>query len=215
VNGQRLALVTQSAIPTKDWSFSKNITLVDDAPKTNKEFGIGPVGVDSGALTSTHTISIDTNEASAFHADPVVRNVATALWQTRQFDENGVPIGVDPLNSTTLDGVAVGFTITPFVKPPDHTLPIHIEDLEYTIADPIKPFAWTDAVAPETDSFSGETVWGTIAAPGPAAVRSQLVTAIAGEGWPVPTDIDVTELSSQAAYDLVANPLLRLLGEQR
>jgi hypothetical protein len=215
VNGQELQLVTQSAIPTKDWSFSSNVTLVADAPALNQDFGVGPVGVDSGALTSTHEITITSTEDSTFHADPVLRNVPTSLWQKREFDQNGVPVGVDPLNSTTLEGVGVGFTITPFVTPPDHTLPIKIEDLEYTVADPIKPFEWTDAVAPETDPFTDETVWDTIAATGPAAVRSQLVTAIAGEGWAVPTQIDVTELSSQAAYDLLANPVLRLLGEER
>jgi hypothetical protein len=214
VNGEQLQLVTQSAIPTKDWTFSANVTLVPDAPATNTDFGVGPAGVSSKTFASTHAIDITSTEDCAFHADPVVRNVPAALWQTRQFD-HGVPVGVDPLNSTTVDGVAVGFTITPFVTPPDHTLPIRIEDLEYTIADSIKGFAWTDAIAPETDPFDGQTVWGTIAAPGPAAVRMQLVDVIATEGWSVPTTIDVTELASRAAYDLIADPVLRLLGEQR
>jgi hypothetical protein len=215
VNGEQLQLVTQSAIPTKDWTFSANVTLVSDAPKPNTDFGVGPAGVDSNALNSTHEIDITSNEDSTFHADPVLRNVPAALWQTRKFDDNGVPIAVDPLNSTTVDGVATGFTITPFVTPPDHTLPIRIEDLEYTIATPIKGFAWTDAIAPQTDPFNGETVWNTITAAGPSAVRTQLVDEIAGEGWSVPTTIDVTELASQATYDLVANPVMRLLGEQR
>ncbi|WP_051324775.1 DUF6603 domain-containing protein [Candidatus Solirubrobacter pratensis] len=215
VSGEQLQLVTQSAIPTKDWTFSPNVTLAPDAPVPNTDFGVGPVGVGSGELTSTHTIEIVSTEDSEFHADPVVRNVPAALWRQRQFDSHGVPVGVDPLNGTTVDGVAVGFTITPFVKPPDHTLPIKLVDLEYTIADPIKPFAWTDAIAPETDPFTDQTVWGTIAAAGPASVRSALVAAIASEGRAMPKTIDVSELSTQAAYDLVANPVLRLLGEQK
>jgi hypothetical protein len=220
VNGQQLQLVTQTAIPTKDWKFSENIALAPESPVPNSDFGVGPVGVDSAGLTSTHTISITSsvalsNQEIGFHAGPVLRNVPSALWQTRDFDSNGVPIGLDPVNSTTVQNVAVGFTITPFVTPPDHKLPIRIEDLEYTIADPIKAFAWTDAIAPETDGFDGQTVWGTIAATGPSAVRGALVTAMSGEGWPIPTEIDVTELSTEAAYDLVADPVLRLLGEQR
>lgn len=215
LGGEQLQLVTQSAIPTKDWTFSPNITLASPAPAPNTDFGVGPVGVASDDLTSTHEITISSSEDSAFHAAPVLGNVPTALWQTRQFDRNGVPVGVDPLKSTTLDGVAVGFTITPFVTPPDHTLPIPIENLQYTIVDPIKPFTWTDAIAPQTDPFTSQTVWETIAASGPSAVRAQLVTAIAGEGWSVPTELDVSELATKAAYDLVANPALRLLGEQR
>jgi hypothetical protein len=214
VNGEKFQLITQTAIPTKDWTFSPNVTLVPDAPTPNTDFGVGPVDVSHGDFTSTHTIQITSIEDSEFHADPVIRNVPTALWQTRTFD-NGVPTGVDPVNDTTIDGVATGFTITPFVTPPDHTLPIRIEDLEYTIAPPIEQFAWSAGIAPETDPFDGETVWGTIAAPGPSAVRTALVDAIAGEGWSVPTTIDVTELATESAYDLIADPVLRLLGEQR
>ena len=138
-----------------------------------------------------------------------------ALWQTRQFDSNGAPVGLDRLKSTTVDGVLVGYTITPTAARPDHTLPIRIEDLEYTIADPAGAFAWTDGSAPQAHPLGTQTVWGTIDAPGPAAVRRQLAAAVAGGGWPVPARIDVSELATQAAYDLAASPVLRLLGEQR
>ena len=216
VNGEQLQLVTQSAIPAKDHSFSPNVTLAPGAPAPNTGFGVGPAGVGSDELTSTHTIEITTTaKDSAFRADPVLRNVPAALWQTRQFDPNGVPLGVDPLKSTTVDGVLVGYTITPAAAPPDHTRPIRIEDLEYTIAGPAGAFVWTDANAPQADPFAAQTVWGTIDAPGPAAVRRQLAAAIAAAGWPVPARIDVSELATQAAYDLAASPVLRLLGEQR
>lgn len=215
VNGAQLQLVTQTAIPIKDWKFSSNVSVPEFAPLVNTDFGVGPVGLANDQLTSTHTITISTEEVSTFHADPLLSNVPTALWQKRDFDSHGVPVGVDPLNNTTLDGVAVGFTLTPVVTPPDHTLPIKIENLEYTIADPIKPFSWTDATAPITDPFTDQTVWATIDATGPAAVRLQLLTVMAAEGWPVPTEVNVSELSSQTSYDLAADPVLRLLGEQR
>ena len=211
INGEQLQLVTQSAIPTKDWTFSRNVQLADGAPAANTNFGVGPVGAD---LTSTHVIKITTNEPTRFRADPVVRNVPAALWQTRTFDANGVPVGLDPLNSTTVAGVFTGFIITPLTTH-GHTLSIRIEDLDYTIISPSKTFTWTDAAGPASDPFDGQTVWGTIAAAGPAAVRAQLVTAIAAQGWPVPDQVDVTELSTQAGYDPLASPVLRLLGEQR
>jgi hypothetical protein len=215
VNGAKLQLLTQTAIPTKTWTFSSNVTLAPDGPTPNTEFGVGPVGLAPPALTSNHTVIIATDEDSTFLAAPALSNVPTALWQQRDFDSHGVPTGVDPLNDTTLDGVAVGFTLTPVVTPPDHTLPIKITDLEYTIADPTKRFDWTDAIAPITDPFTDQTVWGTISATGPAGVRQQLINTMAAEGWAVPTEVNVSELSSQESYDLAANPALRLLGEQR
>jgi hypothetical protein len=58
-------------------------------------------------------------------------------------------------------------------------------------------------------------VWDTIAGTRPASVRAQLLTVMADEGWPLSTTVDVTELSSRTSYDLIADPVLRLLGEQR
>jgi hypothetical protein len=214
-NGEELRLVTVTAIPVKDWTFSSNVRLAPDAPPPNTDFGVGPVGVASDRLDSKHTVEISTNEPSLFLADPVISKVPTALWQTRDFDKNGVPKDLDPLNGTTIDGAYTGFAISPLVTAKDHTLPIPIGNLDYTIVSPVRKFAWTDATGPATDPFDGQTVWDTIAAPGPHAVRSQLVDAIARQQWPVPGQIDVTELSSLDAYDLLANPTLRLLGEQR
>jgi hypothetical protein len=214
-NGEELRLTTVTAIPVKDWTFSDNVRLAPNAPKPNQDFGVGPVGVASDQLTSTHTVAIATNEPSVFLADPVISKVPTALWQTRDFDKNGVPRDLDPLNGTTVDGAYTGFTISPLVTGKIHTRPIPVGNLDYTVVSPVREFAWTDATGPATDPFDGQTVWGTIAAPGPQTVRGQLVDAIARQRWPVPGQVDVTELSSLDAYDLLANPTLRLLGEQR
>ncbi|GAB7028681.1 DUF6603 domain-containing protein [Streptomyces sp. NPDC021749] len=217
VNGEQLRLVTQSAVPTKDWTFSHNMQLASGVPEPNTDFGVGPVGVGSGDLTSTHVIEIATKESSLFQASPVLGNVPTGLWQTRRFDGKGVPVGLDPLNSTTVDGVYVGFAITPYSAVRSRTLPIRVEDLDYTVVAPSQTFAWTDSAGPAADPFDEQTVWGTIGAAGPTAVRTQLVAAIAAQGYQVPHEdqIDVTELLTQAAYDLLARPVLRLLGEQR
>ncbi len=210
VDGERFRLVTQSAIPATDWRFSGNIELGPDGPVPNTDFGVGPVGLDSGALESVHAVDIT---AGSFRAEPVLRNVPAALWRKPDFDRNGVPIGLDPLNDTTVDGVAVGFTFAPAAGQPRHTLPIRIENLQYTPVG--RTFTWSDAIAPRTDPFRDETVWDTIAAPGPATVRSQLIAAMAAEGWRVPDRVDVSELAIRAVYDLAANPALRLLGEQQ
>jgi hypothetical protein len=148
-------------------------------------------------------------------ATPLQRNVSTALWQPREFDANGVPKHLDPLNDTTIDGVAVGFTLVPFVPAPDHTVPIPRENLQYTIVPPVVGLGWSDATVPLTDDFGPQHVWDTIAAPAVTGIRSALATACAGAGFSVPQDIDVAELATADAYDLLATPVMRLLGEQR
>ena len=217
VSGTALTLVTQSAIPTKDWTFlSGNVRLAPDAPTPATDFGVGPTGTSVKDFTSTHTIEIVAEEAgSLFLATPLQRNVSTALWQPRKFDDNGVPVNIDPLNDTTIAGVAVGFTLAPFVPEPDHTMPIPLENIQYTIVDPIVPLGWSDATVPPTDAFAPQEVWQTIGAEHPAAIRASLAQACASDGFAVPVDIDVSELATEGAYDLVASPVLRLLGEQR
>ncbi|WP_141585203.1 DUF6603 domain-containing protein [Actinomadura sp. WMMA1423] len=214
-NGEELRLATATAIPVKDWEFSDNVRLAPDAPPPNTDFGVGPVGVAGARFSSTHRIEITTGEPSLFRADPVVGNVPTALWQTRDFDHNAVPKNLDPLNGTTVEGVYTGFTLTPLATSREHTLPIPVADLDYAVASPIRDIAWTDATGPATDPFGGQTVWETIGAPGPQAVRGRLAAAVAAQGWPVPAPADVTELAGKAVYDLLADPVLRLLGEQR
>jgi hypothetical protein len=215
VNGEGVQLVARSAIPTKGWDFSPNVKLAAGAQKHNTGFGVGPVGLTEEQFVSTQKVEITATNDDEFRAQPLLGNVPAALWQKREFDEHGVPVGVDPLNSTTIEGVAVGCTLTPFTKDPDHTLRVKIEDLEYTVASPIKPFDWSPGAAPEGDRFGDETVWETIAATAPSKVRSDLLDAMKAEGRPLPTRLDLSELSSRAEYDLLADPSLRLLGEQR
>jgi hypothetical protein len=211
VDGEALRLVTQSAIPSTGWEFTGDIRLAPGAPDPNTDFGVGPVGLAAGELDSRHHITIT---AGAFLAEPVLRNVPAALWRETGFDGNGVPAGLDPLHDTTVEGVSVGFTLVPAAGQPSHTLPVRTEDLEYSpVGGP--GFAWSDATAPRTDPFGGETVWETITAPGAEAVRGGLIAAMAAEGWRMPGHVDVSELASRVEYDLAADPALRLLGEQR
>jgi hypothetical protein len=213
VDGAALRVTTQTAIPVSAWSVSSNITLIDDGQPPNTDFGVGPVGLANGELSSTHAVTL--TGTGAFRASHVLSNVPAALWQARTLDDHGVPAGVDPLHATTVNGVATGLRITPAPVPADHTLAITIENLDYTVAEPRSVFTWSDATAPATDSFTPQDVWTTITAPGPAGVRSALATAVAAAGCPVPAHFDVSELATPAAYDLTADPVLRLLGEQR
>jgi hypothetical protein len=215
-DGERLSLVTKSAIPVKTFTGSSNLALTQ--PGGEWAVGIGPTGVAPGAFSPTHDVQITTlNTDRHFVGTPATNNVAKALWEQRQFDEHGIAQGVDPVNDTTVPGVTTGMKIDPHAPDPDVLLPIPLEQLLYTEDENIQAFAWSGSSGPETDPFTDQTVWGTITQPPATGNRSLLVAELVAEGMavPDPAQIDVAELASEATFDLLEPPMLRLLGEQR
>jgi len=224
VSGEKFAMTTQTAIPAKTYQFSGHLTLAPDSQQPqrkgqviqpNTDFGIGPTGTDSAGFTSTHSITIDSTEDSQFLAVRVLRNVPKSLWQKKDFDSHGVPQGVDPLNDTTIGDAVVGYTLVPYVAPPDHTLPIQIDNLKYTIDPNIQHFTWSDPYYPTTDSFAGETVPATIDASPATSNRPKLIDAMIAAGLPVSATVDVGDLANPSTNYLLAPPVLRYLGEQK
>lgn len=213
-DGQRIELVTRSAIPAKRWSTSSNLTV---SGSHETDFGVGPTGTPATAFSPKHDVQIRTDQTGMqFLGTPDTANVAKAFWEKRDFDRNGVPVGVNPVEETTIPGVATGLHLVPVVPPPHYTLPIPLEELLYTEDETkIQDFSWSPAIGPTTDPFTDETVWGTITSPPAQSIRAALVSAIAAEGMTVPGTIDVSELATEAAFDLLEPPVLRLLGEQR
>lgn len=226
VNGEKFEMITQSAIPSKDYSFSSNLTLASQLDSQcqqgnaqtitpNTDFGVGPTGTSSEDFTSTHSITITTNEESQFIAVPVLRNVPKALWEVKSFDSHGVPQNTDPVNDTTISNVMIGFRLVPCVKPPDQTLPIDLSNLQYTIDLNIEHFVWSNPTYPTTDSFSTETVSSTIDGTLAQGNRPQLLAAMVQVFPSISTDVNVSDLANQSTNYLLANPVLSLLGEQK
>ena len=217
VNPEKIVITTSSIIPSKDWAFSSNVSL---APATdqpieaqNKKFGIRPVGVDDADFESTHEITITSTEDSTFNAILGLDNVPKGLWEKIEFTSDGKPIISDPINGTTLDNVLIGFVLKPYVPPPDHTLPIKIEYLRYTIDPNYQYYSWNDPYVPTEDDFDGDTVAGTIAAAKATANRTPLIVAMNDYGLNLDPVIDIGELSSVTSNDLLAEPVMQLLGE--
>lgn len=217
VNGAKLKLTTQTAIPAKRIDLGDGIALAPGAARPNTDFGVGPTGTDPNAFRSDHKVSISGEQGARFHAEPLLRNVPKALWERRQFDRNGVPLGVDPVRRTTIDDVAVGTTLTGVGLEPEHTLPIPLRWLDYTTAPQVEPLVFPRPTAPSGDPFGRETVWDTVDASLARGNRDVLtdVAGRAGLAVPRPGAIDVRELTSRTTAGLQAPPQLRLLGEQR
>lgn len=215
VDGAKLRLTTQTAIPAKRLEYRGKVSAAAGAAEPNTRFGIGPTGTPDGAFASTHAVTVESDQEASFAATPLLRNVPKALWEKRDFDRNGVPVGVDPVADTTIDGVAVGCTLAGVGSDPGHTLPIPLRYLDYTTAEQVEPLLFSTPTAPSRDPFRGETVWGTVDAPLARGNRERLVAAAAAAGMELPARVDVRELTSRTTAGLQASPALRLLGEQR
>jgi hypothetical protein len=219
VDGQKFALTTQTTIPSKDWQFSPNIGLDPDDPgfavDPYTNFGIRPTGTPPSGLTSRHVITITSAEDSTFLARKNLDKVAKSLWQPVPFDKNGNPIIGDPVRDTTLNDVLTGFVIVPAVKPPKHTLPIDLVELEFTLGPQNQTFSWSEAYVPTESDFDGDTVENTIMTPLAIGNRNLLLDAIVDNGLNVNTRVDVTVLADPLTNYLLAEPVMRLLGEEK
>jgi len=228
VDGHSFQLAVVSAIPIKTYTFTNggNATLVlapaAMQPQANgqpiqptTDFGVGPTGTDSGSFTSELALTVTSTEDSAFDAVMQLQSVSKALWEKREFDGNGVPQNVDPMNGTTIPNVLSGFALIPTVPPPDHTLPIALENLKYTIDPAIQSLAWSEPVVQTSDPFTTEQVASTIGTPSVTANRTALIAAIQRAGFGVSTAVDVSTLADPATNYLLAPPALRYLGEAR
>jgi hypothetical protein len=238
VDGHSFQCAIVSNVPLKTYEFlptlppdagkprDPNIEFApaEDQPKgdgttavPNTSFGVGPVDIasDPGAFKSDLTLQITTTEDSIFRAVMLIQNIAKAMWQARKFDANGVPQNVDPLNDTTINNVLTGFTLVPYVPPPDVTLPILLENLQYTIDPALQPLAWSAPTVETSDPFDAQTqtVQNTIGAAIPTANRAAMIAAINRSGFAVATAVDVTTLADPATTYLLAQPALRYLGQ--
>ncbi|XWN35203.1 MAG: DUF6603 domain-containing protein [Roseivirga sp.] len=218
VNPEELEITTQSiipatVIPSNEGSFQGKITLAPDDQQPHEQqyttLGVRPVGLNDQQFSSEHTLALHSEENSAFHAIKNYGSVPKALWDI------STEIG-DPVNDTTLDNVLTGFTLKPYVAPPDSSkVPIDLTNLQYTIDPNIQSYLWSVPYVSTQDPFKEETVATTIEGPAATNNRPKLLAAIIASGLAIDSTIEVEELSSAAKSDLTAQPALRLLGEEK
>lgn len=172
--------------------------------------GIGPMGVAPGELTSGLAIAVDregTPDDDVWNATPVTGNVPSGVWRQTSND-----LHADALVADALTGV----TVVPAPPTPDQTLPVSLDAL-LDDDPPVLGFAWSAVTAPSGDPFDQstamQTLRATIAAPATAAVRTEILAALARQHLDVATSVDVAPLAADAADVLAAPPILHVLGE--
>jgi hypothetical protein len=193
--------------------------------KPNEAFGVGPVGVSSDAFTPTFSIKIELKNLDAdakldgplitLQCVRILSNAPNSFWQKIDFDGNGNPALGDPLKDTAIPNVVTGYRIVPVVLKPDHTLPINLEYLQYTISPDIQHFAWSTAYVPDTDEFTGQTVEETIMSTTAQANRAALLPILHQYIADIATTVDLDSMTNGTHAALLAQPVLRLLGEEK
>jgi hypothetical protein len=210
---------TQAVLVT---ATSKQTPIGGTIPAT---FGVGPVGVADGDLSSTHTITITKVGNAAYDAQPnmsvtpVTASVPRAPWSKAMSLDLVRSPNIGAVNSTTstIPGLVTGFVLQPSVTPSDSTpIPFNISDLQLS-TDPTQPqFSWASPTIPTNDTFDQTQAFSSFQSSltGADAARTGILKFLAAQGVPVNTTVDVTDLAASADQVLLHAPLLSYLGEE-
>jgi len=227
VDSETFSCSVRTVIPTKVTNLAGVLSMAPDAlqPQGSDgkpiapyvDFGAGLSQIAPAQFQPTLTITVATSEQSQFLA---VRNFADApkaLWEVKEFDAHGVPKTdtSTALTAPTFTNTLKGYDLLADVQAPDHLLPIPKAALEYTTDEAIQQFGWSTPACASSDPFTDQTVAATILSAPAAQVRAGLLAAMLAQGLAVDTTLDVADLAVAGGNDLLAQPRLRLLGEQR
>jgi hypothetical protein len=222
VDGEKLAISVTSKVPLKAHKFADdgNVTLEadpDDHGKPNPDIGVGPSNISPADLTSTLTItaSAQVDEGTIIYATQILGGAPKAVWEQRDLDSNGIPVGIDPMNDTTVDNALSGYILVPQTPKAQASLEIPIRYLAYTTYGPQIPIAWSKPVVATSDPFTNQTVHDTVADALATPNRATLIAAINQAGFTVDTQVDVSSLANATSGALLWAPQLRYLGEAR
>ncbi len=236
INAEKLEFTVTTTIPIKESTstqlFQGLVMLAPDIlqPKDsskhvitpNEAFGVGPTGTDNESFKPSFSITVtfgteepSPKDESTLQSIRILNNIPSSLWAKKAFDGNAVPVISDPLNNTTLPNAVVGYRIIPIVLTPDRTLPIELQYLQYTLDLNLQSFILSTPFIPTSDSFKDDTVEATIMNQ-IAQNNRKLLLAVLNQFMPdLSLTVDVTNLADPTTSDLLAEPQMRLLGEQK
>ncbi len=227
VNPEQFELTSYSAIPVTTLTLTGTAAASASGTAAGaSSFGVGPVGLADGELTSTHTITIayygdsagkGAGTAVPVQPTPVVRNVPAAAWSVHAAQ------AADSANMSALQGaptlvpdVVTGYVLRPVVAAAHFTGPTDLDLLLSSDAPGVRTFQWSGQ-APAAQRYSQANAETQLeqALSAAAAARSAVVTLLEAEQV-VPsgthTQIDVHALAAEALQVLTAAPVLSSLG---
>ena len=218
VSPERFELTTYSAIPVS--SLTIKGAPGPAATASPVPFGVGPVGLRDGELTSTHTIELvwDDGVLVPLEATPVARNVPAAAWSfAAATAANAADMSSLQAAPAMIEGAVTGYVLRPSVEPPDVTCPVDLDRL-LSQDDPVeRDFAWSsETAAAQAYSQANAEVQleQALQATAPAtALRSAILQLLTDDGVvPAGTTVDVQQFAASATTVLMAAPVLSALG---
>ena len=240
VDPEKVVLATSSVVPVTGASWTTGSGTGQGGNQTNplagpfpNNFGVGPVGVANGNLSSQHAITINQvvggviNYAYVIDAPGCSINQATsavpaAPWSKAMSLDLVKNPSISAVNSTpsTIAGLVTGYTVTMNIQPPDTTpSPISLAVLSDSPAEIEPQFSWSETPIPSTDSFdqsqSMSQFMTTINNQTVGAARGAILATLVAQGVPVASTVNVVDLASSANVVLLDAPLLSYLGEER
>jgi hypothetical protein len=174
VNPKAFVIVTDSVIPAKAAHVGADTTPFD-APHATA-FGVGSMGVASGNLTTSHTVTVSTKSGAAeteFEFVPVLKRVPVGLW--------GESLTPSLKGAAYVEQALTGFEIRPKGAPaPGETADIPSDALRYDPVEVSDAYAWADAppfvATADEDEQRREAIRESLLSEVTAGVRAQLLT---------------------------------------
>ncbi|MFZ1463988.1 MAG: DUF6603 domain-containing protein [Anaerolineae bacterium] len=198
INAREFSLVTDSVIPIKqanrgEMPLVRGTRFSDPggqgaakAYEVATDFGIAPMGVNPGELTTVHTIRM-TRDGNAgaevfFRCEPIFKKVPSALWDEPRFEGPGEEFlrkpEVNP-ERQLVSGVLGGLEVLPAVLlHPSVTLPVERGELQYDTDRIADAYQWQSIPIFEADEQAGwrkvnETIQKTTETDAGSAHREQ------------------------------------------
>jgi Family of unknown function (DUF6603) len=230
ISPELFQLTTHSVVPvTLATLITGNNKQTPIAGTYPQNFGVGPVGIANGDLSSQHAVTIQ--KLTGGQVDPdydaspglsialVTANVPSAPWSKAMSLDLVESPNISAVNSTpsTIAALVVGITLSPAVQPSDSTPAFNIADLQVSTAPTQPEFSWSQPTIASTDPFDQTQAMQSFMSSltGAAATRSAILQELAGQGVAISAAVDVSDLAAAANQVLLHAPLLSYLGEER
>jgi hypothetical protein len=199
VNGEQLVLETFTVVPSSSATISIDGSAADQVKDDLAPFGVGPVGLDDGQLSSTHEIVVtrlggdgdkDVKLADRLHVVPATAAQPRALWSKAA----AINPTIDGANQpATLPDMLMGGRIQARAVAPDTTpAPVAVSTLQDE-AESTTAFAWS--AAPKPGPAQGDFA-KSLGDPTVAGERTAIVAILAAAGADLPAAPEASRLAA-------------------
>ncbi|MEH6982870.1 DUF6603 domain-containing protein [Priestia megaterium] len=217
INKNDVELAIRTAIPLKEYLICDEIIEHPNLQSNfNRDFGVGPTGTSNGHFKSHLTVTLNRlngDPCISFIASPILSSVPKGMWEYRSYSGKIPDISK---GSATIKNVLTGFRLVP--SSGEKSVQLDSMKLKYLLVDSIeKCWQWNVPHYMRDDPFDCkvDTVENSILSDAVLQNRPKILAAINNYGFSVKNEIDISDLANPSSNDLMNQPQLHHLGEQK